>query len=169
MAPMPGAIWGTSAPTAKQSRRDRDTRDITGSTGRGAMIDHGHLNFLGSALSAPPRSPACPLELAAAAFGGDRLFEARRETAPSGPIRGPTSNICPRSFQRIDGRLWHAVLDHEHAGPRGAWPERNREMFRMPPPGASIAFLQVELGMDMPQEKLRGPIGPADRRGRAPC
>src|SRR6266852_2549938 len=63
--------------------------------------------------------------------------------------------------------LRHAVLDHEHAGPRGARPERDREMLGMP--GRRVdGFLQVQLGVDMPQEELRDPLILLVAAGRAP-
>src|ERR1700744_268047 len=59
--------------------------------------------------------------------------------------------------QLIARLLRHAVLDREHAGPCGAWPERNREMLGVP--GRRVdRLLQVHVGVDMPQEELRDPL-----------
>jgi len=58
-------------------------------------------------------------------------------------------------------------FDHEHAGARGARPERDREMFGVP--GRRVdRFLQVQLGVDMAQEELRGPLVLLIAAGRNP-
>ena len=92
-------------------------------------------------------------------------FEAavRRPSDQSGPV----STMWPRLFRVIDGRLRHAVFDHEHAGPRGARPERDREMLGMP--GRRVdRLLQVHFGVDMPQKELRGPLILLVAAGRTP-
>src|SRR5882672_10766140 len=71
------------------------------------------------------------------------------------------------ALELIDARLRHAVLDHEHAGPRGARPERDREMLGMPSRRVD-GFLQVQPGVDMPQEELRDPLVLLVAAGRAP-
>src|SRR5882724_5589328 len=59
--------------------------------------------------------------------------------------------------QLVDGRLWHTVFDHEHAGARGARPERDREVLAVP--GRRVdRFLQVLFRVDMAQEELRDPL-----------
>src|SRR5882724_1407176 len=70
-------------------------------------------------------------------------------------------------LQLVDGCLRYSVFDHEHAGPRGARPERDREMLRMPCRCVD-RFLQIELGVDVPQEKLRGPLILLIAAGRTP-
>src|ERR1700761_3310395 len=71
------------------------------------------------------------------------------------------------ALQRIDGGFRHAVFEHEYARPRGAWPERNREMLGMPRRRVD-RFLQVHVGVDVPQEKLRGPLILLVTAGRTP-
>src|SRR5438445_12482281 len=54
-----------------------------------------------------------------------------RGEAAFGPV-GADLDDMPALAQILDRRLRHAVLDHEHAGARGARPERDREMLGMP-------------------------------------
>src|SRR5207237_7584626 len=69
--------------------------------------------------------------------------------------------------QLIDGRLGHTVLDHEHAGPRGARPERDREVLGMPRWRVD-RLLQVQLGVNVAQEELRDPLVLLVAAGRTP-
>src|SRR6266849_8662574 len=63
----------------------------------------------------------------------------------------------PAPFELLHGLGRQPALDHEHAGPRGARPERDREMLRMP--GRRVdRFLQVHFSMNVPQKELRGPL-----------
>src|SRR5207237_7597108 len=90
----------------------------------------------------------------------------RRSEAAFRPV-GTGLHDMTAALQTIDAGLWHAVLDHEHARPRGAGPERNREMLGMP--GRRVdGFLQIELGMNVPQKELRGPLILLMAAGRAP-
>src|SRR5438128_1287678 len=63
-----------------------------------------------------------------AAAGAD--FRSGGEAALRPVGAGLDDMAAPCQF--VDGRLRHAVLDHEHARPRGARPERDREMLGMP-------------------------------------
>src|ERR1700737_144741 len=72
------------------------------------------------------------------------------------PVRAGLDDMAA-ALQRIGGCLGYAVLDHKYAGPRRARPERDREMFGMP--GRRVdRFLQIEFGVDVPQEELRVPL-----------
>src|SRR5947209_3585549 len=63
--------------------------------------------------------------------------------AAFGPV-GADFHDVPALAQVLDRRLGDAVLDHEHAGARGARPERDREMLGVP--GRSIdRFLEIEV------------------------
>src|ERR1700730_6746408 len=44
---------------------------------------------------------------------------------------GADLDEMPAASQRIDGRFRDTIFEHQHAWPRGAWPERDREMFGM--------------------------------------
>src|SRR4051794_32249532 len=65
--------------------------------------------------------------------------------------------LVPALLEFVLCCLRHAALDDQHAGARGAWPERGEEMLGVP--GRRIdRFLQVHAGMDVPQEELRDPL-----------
>ena len=92
-----------------------------------------------------------------------------REAAVSRPSdqAGPTSTSWPRARNSLTVASAHAALDDQHAGPRGARPERNREMLGMP--GRRVdRFLQVHTGVDVAQEELRRPLVLLVAAGRAP-
>src|SRR5947209_10458679 len=82
--------------------------------------------------------------LADAGGGGEAAFR---------PIGADLHHVSTaREF--VAARLGDAVLDHEHAGTRGARPERDREMLGVP--GRRVdGFLQVHLRMHMAHGELR--------------
>src|SRR5262249_40495746 len=63
--------------------------------------------------------------------------------AALGP-RGAGLDDVTAALELAARRLRHAALDHEHAGARGARPERDREMLRVPRRRVD-RFLQVEV------------------------
>src|ERR1700730_17298033 len=72
------------------------------------------------------------------------------------PVRTGLHDMAA-ALQLLDCRLRHPGLHHQHAGTRGARPERDREMLRMPRRRVD-RFLQVQPGMNMPQKELRVPL-----------
>src|SRR5215207_1664898 len=116
---MPGAICGTRAPTAKNLVAT--AMPIWPVRGSRAMIDQVifcclfELSSRRVALHAPGIGGSAA---AAANFGGCSEATFR-------PVGADLDDVAA-AFQRIDRRLRHAVLDHEHAGTRGARPERDR-------------------------------------------
>src|SRR6476646_10465781 len=134
-------------------------------TGSRAMIDQvissltNHLNVLPSgrvALHAPGIGSGAA---AAADLGGCGQAAFR-------PV-GTDFDDMAAALQRIHGCLRHAVFDHQHAGPRGAWPERDREMLGVPSRRVD-RLLQVQPCVDMAQEELRGPLVLLVATGRTP-
>src|SRR5215831_13468316 len=71
------------------------------------------------------------------------------------------------ALQVLHGRLRQPSLDHQHARPRGARPERDREMLGMPS-GRVDRLLQIHPGMDVPHEQLSGPLILLVAAGRTP-
>src|ERR1700754_219818 len=140
-----GAICGTRAPTAKNLVAT--AIPIWPVRGSRAMIDQ----VISSATGG--------VALHAARIGGGAAARADLRGGGEAAFRpvGASLDDVASSRQLVDGCLRHAVLDHEHAGPRGAWPERNQEMLGMP--GRRVdRLLQVQLRMDMAQEELRDPL-----------
>src|SRR6266700_8350869 len=163
MPPRPAATCGTRAPTAK--KRVATAIPNWPVMSSRAMIDQviyalsRHLSSLSSGRVA----------LHAAGIGGSTTAAADLRGGGEAAFRpvGTGLHDMPAAVQGIDGRPRHAVLDHQHAGPRGARPERDREMLRMP--GRRVdRFLQVHLGVDVPQEELRDPLVLLVAAGRAP-
>src|SRR3954467_2802707 len=149
MPPKPAAICGTRAPTAKNLvATAMPNWPVWGSR---AMIDQVILaySFLPSSRVAL-HAPGIGGRAAAAANLGSRSEAAFR------PVGADLDDMAA-ALQGIGGRLRHAVFDHQHAGTRGARPERDREMFGMPRRRVD-RFLQVHLGVDVAQEELRGPL-----------
>ena len=97
--------------------------------------------------------------------GGD----CRRARPPSAglPTRPVRLRLRVRGTQFLDRRLRNAGFDHQHAGPRGARPERDREMLRMP--GRRVdRFLHIHIAVDVTQKELRDPLVLLIAAGRAP-
>src|SRR5262249_61578108 len=60
-------------------------------------------------------------------------------------------------FQLLAGLRRHAALHDQHPWPRGAGPERDREVLGVP--GRSVdRFLKIESPVDVTQEKLGRPL-----------
>src|SRR5581483_8080304 len=145
MAPISGAMWGTRAPTAKNFVAT--AIPIWPFALSLAMIDQVmELAPRGVALHAAGvgRGPAACPDLGS---GGQTAFR---------PVRADFDNVSALS-QIVDRGAGHAVFEHQHAGPGGARPERRGEMFGMP--GRRIdGFLQIQFGVNVPQEELRDPL-----------
>src|SRR3984957_14345074 len=155
MPPILGAICGTRAPTAKK-RVATAIPNWPVKLSR-AMIDQVIQLASGRvALHAPGIGGGGG---AAANFGGGGEAALR-------PGRSGLDDM-PAFRKIIDGRLRHAVLDHQHAGPRGARPERDREMLGMPRRRVD-RLLQVQFGVNVPQKELRGPLILLVAAGRSP-
>src|ERR671936_732037 len=105
---------------------------------------------------------------------GTRAPTAKKRVATAMPIRPllPSMAMTDLDDMAAPGelgarRLGHAVLDHQHTQPRGARPERDREMLGMP--GRRVdRFLEIEVAMDVAQEELRDPLVLLIAAGRAP-
>src|ERR1700752_2551393 len=131
-----GARCGTRAPTAKNLVAT--AMPIWPVRGSRAMIDQVISSASGGVALHAARIGG------GAAAGADCRGRGEASFRPVGT--GLDDMAAPR--QLVDGRLRHAVLDHEHAGPRGTWPERDREMLAVP--GRRVdRFLQVEVGVNM--------------------
>src|SRR5260221_13915589 len=125
MPPIPAATCGTRAPTAKNLvATAMPNWPVAGSR---AMIDQVICFY---------SLPSGRVALHAPGIGGRAAagtnFRGRGEAAFR-PV-GPDLDDMAAALQGIDSRLRHAVFDHEHAGPRGARPERNRKMLGVPCP-----------------------------------
>src|SRR5882724_13552954 len=158
MPPIPAATCGTRAPTAKNLVATAMPNWPVAESR--AMIDQ--------VISAYPLSSG-RVALHAPGIGGRAAAAANlggRGEAAFRPVR-PDLDDMAAALQGVDRRLRHAVFDHEHAGARGARPERNREMFGVPRRRVD-RFLQVQIGVDMPQEELRGPLILLVAAGRTP-
>src|SRR4030088_3243749 len=108
MPPMPAAICGTRAPTAK-NRVATAIPNCPVASSR-AMIDQVILSSGCVALHAP-RIGAGAAAAADLRGGGEAALR---------PVRSDFHDVAA-ALQIIHGRLRHAVLDHKHAGTRGAW------------------------------------------------
>src|SRR3954454_16121015 len=141
---MAGATCGTRAPTAKNLVAT--AIPIWPVSGSRAMIDQVISSASGGVALHAARIGGGAAAGADLGGGGEAAFR---------PVGADLDDMAAvRQF--VDRCLGHASLDHEHAGSCGARPERNREMFRMP--GRRVdRLLQVHVGVDMAQEKLRDP------------
>src|SRR6202521_3218134 len=104
-------------------------------------------------------SPAGRVALHAARIGGSAaspvLAGGGGETA-FGPVRRDLDDMAA-TLELADARFRHTPLDDEHARPRRARPERDREMLGMP--GRRVdRLLQIHAGMDVAQEELGRPL-----------
>src|SRR3954452_11868853 len=114
-------------------------------------------------------SASCGVALHAARIGGRAAARTNARGCGEAAFRpvGADLDDVTTLAQILDRRLGHAVLDHQHAGTRGARPERDREMFGVP--GRRVdRFLEIEIAMDVPQEELRDPLILLVAAGRAP-
>src|SRR6185312_871273 len=122
MPPMPAAICGTRAPTAKNFvATAMPNWPVAPSL---AMIDQVISSFLASggvALHAP-RIGGRAAAFANTGGGSQASFR---------PIGAGFDHVAAAG-QLVARSLGHAVLDHEHARTRGARPERDREMLGVP-------------------------------------
>src|SRR5436190_8011210 len=152
---MPGATCGTRAPTAKNLVAT--AIPIWPVSGSRAMIDQVISSASGGVALHAARVGGGTTAGPDLGGGGEAAFR---------PVGADLDDVtAPAEF--VDGRLGHAAFDHEHAGPRGAGPERDREMFGVP--GRRVdRFLQIHVGVDMPQEELRDPLILLVAAGRTP-
>src|SRR6266516_6748648 len=161
MPPIPAAICGTRAPTAKNLVAT--AMPIWPVVLSRAMIDQ-----VISLLKPSVLASGC-VTLHAPRIGGGtaaRAYLGGRRQPAFRPV-GAGLHDMAAPVELIDGCFRHAVLDHEHAGPRGAGPERDREMFGMP--GRRVdRLLQIQFGVDVQQKELRGPLILLVAAGRAP-
>src|SRR5258706_13034564 len=112
MPPIPAAICGTREPTAK-NRVATAIPNWPVASSR-AMIDQVILS-----------SGRVTLHAAGVGAGAPAAAELRgRGEAAFRPV-GTGLHDMAAFLQIIDGRLRHAVFDHQHAGARGARPERD--------------------------------------------
>src|SRR4051812_7267635 len=139
MPPWPATMNGTRAPTAK--KRVATAIPIWPFESSLAMFDQVIVAWLSSSGRVALHAPGIGRGAAAAPHAGGGGEAALR------PVR-PDLDDVPAPAQLLDGRLGHAVLDHEHAGARGARPEGDREVLGMPS-GRVDRFLQVHAGMDV--------------------
>src|SRR5262249_9238776 len=117
------------------------------------------IEFAGAFINRPEPSPAGGVALHAARIGCS--------AAPAGLAGGGgETSLAPAgvdlddmaaAFELLHGRRRQAALDHQHARPRGARPERDREMLGVPGRGVD-RLLQIHAGMDVAHEQLRGPL-----------
>src|SRR5215471_16945755 len=157
---MPGAMCGTRAPTAKNLVATAipiwpEARSV-------AMIDQ----VIGWRLGF---STSCRVALHAPGIGGSATTAAEAGCSGQSAFRpiGSGFDDMAAARQLVARGLRHTVFDHEYAGPRGARPERNREMLGMP--GRRVdRLLQIEPGVDVAQEELRDPLILLVAAGRTP-
>src|SRR5690349_16467327 len=123
MPATPGAMCGTSAPTAKNFVAT--AIPICPSASSFAMIDQ--------VIPINPSASGCvALHAPRIGRGTAAVAEARGRGQPSfGPVGADFDNVTA-SLQFVDGRLRHPVLEHQHAGTCGAWPEGDGKMLGMP-------------------------------------
>src|SRR5262249_35504199 len=115
------------------------------------------------------RSPPGGITLHAARIGGGAaataLARGRGET-PLAPIVVDFDDMTAAA-QFLHRRLRQPALDHQHAGARGARPERDREMLGVPR-GRVDRLLQIHAGVDVAHEQLRRPLILLIAAGRTP-
>src|SRR5262245_29352959 len=96
------------------------------------------------------RLPSGGVALHAARVGGGTAATALARgcgEAPLAPV-GVDLDDMPAALQLLHRRLRQPAFDHQHARPRGARPERDREVFGVP--GRSVdRFLQIHARMDV--------------------
>src|SRR5919197_3988260 len=126
---------------------------------------------LGSAITklSVERSPPGGVTLHPARIGGGAAapaFARRGGEAPLAPI-GVNFDDMTAALQFLHGRLRQPAFDHQNAGPRGARPERDREMLGVPR-GSVDRLLQIHPGMNVAHEQLRRPLILLVAAGRTP-
>src|SRR5215471_11864106 len=137
MAPRPAAMKGTRAPTAK--KRVATAMPNWPVTLSRAMIDQ-VMRCPSASLSA-----SCRVALHAPRIGSRATAHADTRGGGEAAFRPVGTDLHDMSAfaQILDRRLGHAVLHDEHAGARGARPERDREVFGVPRRRVD-RFLEVE-------------------------
>src|SRR3954466_1940602 len=120
MPPMPGAMCGTRAPTAKNLVAT--AMPIWPVRGSRAMIDQVISSSSGGVALHAPRIGCRAAARSDLRGSGEAAFR------PVGA--GLDEMAAPR--QLVDGGLRHAVFEHEHTGTCGARPERDREVLAVP-------------------------------------
>src|SRR3954453_7191704 len=106
-------------------------------------------------MSLPPRR----VGLHAARIGGGAAAAAVARSGGEPPLApvGVDLDDVTAAIELRHRALRQATLDHEHAWPRRAWPERDREM--LGEPGRRVdRLLQVHLGVDGAHEQPGGPL-----------
>src|ERR1700686_3044583 len=113
MAPMPAAICGTRAPTAKN-------RVATAIPNWPVALSRAMIDQVMSVLSKPSqRLPSGRVALHAAGIGGGAPPAPDPRGGGEAAFRpvGAGLHDVTAALQVIDARLRHAVFDHQHAGP----------------------------------------------------
>src|SRR5215472_12487285 len=123
----------------------------------GAFIDRPRPSPPGGVTLHPARI-GCGAAAAAVARGGGET--------PFAPVGVDLDDVTP-AFELLHSRRRQAALDHQHTWPRGARPERDREMLGVPGRGVD-RLLQIHAGMDVAHEQLRRPLVLLVAAGRAP-
>src|SRR5215470_15295624 len=127
------------------------------------------IEFAGAFINRPERSPAGGVALHAAGIGGGAaaaaLTSGGGETSLA-PVGVDLDDVAA-AFELLRRRRRQAALDHQHARPRGARPERDREMLGVPGGGVD-RLLQIHAGVDVAHEQLRRPLILLVAAGRAP-
>src|SRR3954468_10868663 len=78
--------------------------------------------------------PSGGVALHAAGIGGGTAAAADLGGGGEAALRpvGADLHDMAAAPELLDGRLWQAILDHQHTGACGARPERDREMLGVP-------------------------------------
>src|SRR5213080_5044817 len=107
--------------------------------------------------------------LHAARIGGSAAATALARSSSEASLApvGVDFDDVAAALQFLHGRLRQPPLHHQHARPRGARPERDREMLGMPS-GRVDRLLQIHAGMDVAHEQLRRPLILLVAAGRTP-
>src|SRR3954453_9207653 len=111
---MAGTTCGTRAPTAKNLVAT--AIPIWPVSGSRAMIDQVISSASGGVALHAARIGSGAAAGSDLGGGGEAAFR---------PVRAGLDDVAAPA-ELVDGCLWHASLDHEQAGSRGAWPERDR-------------------------------------------
>src|SRR5262252_2324791 len=127
------------------------------------------IEFAGAFINQPEPLPPGGVALHSARIGGGAAAAAVARgggETPLAPIGVDLDDVAP-AFELLHRRLRQPALHHQHAWPRGARPERDREMLGVPGRGVD-RLLQVHAGMDVAHEQLRRPLILLVAAGRAP-
>src|SRR5262245_28879211 len=114
-------------------------------------------------------SPSCGIGLHAARIGGGAATPAvaRGGGEPALAPVGVDLDDMAAALELLHGRRRQPALDHQHARPGGARPERDREMLGVPRWRVD-RLLEIHLGVDVAHEQLRRPLILLVAAGRAP-